>query len=85
MNEQQIAHTAVSLQAQYAIQVLEHATIANELMLKKGVSSRRFQSSSSVLQRLALRFSTSQTSVPISKGGSSVSEGNVQGFNSEVE
>ena len=34
MNEQQIAHTAVSLQAQYAIQVLEHATIANELMLK---------------------------------------------------
>ena len=69
MNEQQIVHTAVSLQAQYAIQVLEHATIANELMLKKGVSSRRLQSSGSVSQRLAPRFSTSQTSVPIYKGG----------------
>jgi len=85
MNKQQIAHTAVSLQAQYAIQVLEHATIANELMLKKGVSSRQPQSSNSVSQRLAPRFSTSQTSAPIYKGGSSVSEGSVQGFNLEVE
>jgi len=50
MNEQQIAHTAVSLQAEYAIQVLEHAAIANELMLK-GVSSRRPQSSSFMSQK----------------------------------
>lgn len=74
MNKQQTAHTPVSPQAQHAIQVLKHAAIANELMLKKGVSSRRLQSSGFVSKKTSPRLSTSRPSVPIYKGGSNVSE-----------